>query len=460
MDRARLALLRAGALLADALGLAALWGGAAWVRASLPLWWPGLAATRPPVDFQTQLWLGALVVPIWLVALAARGSYRGLRRKTTLGIAEETVLAALLGGVLTGATVFALDLDPLSRGVLAIFALGSAPLVVARRALDLAWLRRLRAGAFDPYRVLLVGDEAEAQPLREAAGRHPEWGLALAGPVPLEALAERLRVDPVDEVYVTAGALAPGALRVVAELCERRSVRWSIDADFVGLGAGRPALQDYEGYAVLTFTGAPVQRPGLLAKRALDVAGALLGLLLAAPLLLAIALFIRLVDGGPALFWQARAGQFGRVFWMAKLRSMTIDAEARQAALLAANEVAGPAFKIADDPRVTWWGRWLRRSSIDELPQLWNVLRGEMSLVGPRPPLPEEVSNYARWQLRRLAMKPGLTGIWQVSGRSEIADFDRWMALDLEYIDRWSLGLDLWLLLRTVPAVLSGRGAR
>ncbi|PYR93204.1 MAG: hypothetical protein DMF84_09400 [Acidobacteria bacterium] len=172
-----------------------------------------------------------------------------------------------------------------------------------------------------------------------------------------------------------------------------------------------------------------------------------------------IALAVKLTSRGPVLFKQVRAGANGRPFVMHKFRSMCEGAESLQAELAGANEMSGPVFKIRNDPRLTPLGRFLRRSSFDELPQLWNVLRGEMSLVGPRPPVPSEVIRYEAWQRRRLSMKPGLTCLWQVSGRSEIADFDQWMKLDLQYIDSWSLTLDLQILARTVPAVVTGRGA-
>ncbi len=189
------------------------------------------------------------------------------------------------------------------------------------------------------------------------------------------------------------------------------------------------------------------------------VALLLVGLLLGAIPLLGLMLLIRLADGGPALYTAERVGRFGRPFKMFKLRSMVIGAEDQRESLLAHNEIEGPAFKMRDDPRITPLGLWLRRLSLDELPQLINVLKGEMSLVGPRPPLPDEVARYTRWQRRRLSIRPGMTGLWQVSGRADLP-FERWMALDLHYIDNWSLWLDLSLLLRTVPAVLSGTGAR
>jgi len=179
---------------------------------------------------------------------------------------------------------------------------------------------------------------------------------------------------------------------------------------------------------------------------------------LALPVIFGVALAIKLGEGGAVLFRQRRCGLNGRIFTLYKFRTMVENAEARRLEVAHLNEMGGPVFKAPNDPRVTRLGRFLRRFSLDELPQLWNVLRGDMSLVGPRPPIPEEVARYQRWQRRRLAMKPGITCLWQVSGRNSL-DFDRWIALDLHYIDNWSPWLDLKILARTLPVVLSGRGA-
>lgn len=195
-----------------------------------------------------------------------------------------------------------------------------------------------------------------------------------------------------------------------------------------------------------------------IAKRALDIIVALAGLIVFAPLMIATALAVKLTSRGPVFFSQMRCGRGGRLFRLYKFRSMTQEAEEARASLAAANEMSGPVFKIRTDPRVTPVGRFIRKYSIDELPQLFNVLQGHMSLVGPRPPIPDEVESYEPWQLRRLEVKPGLTCIWQVSGRSDIG-FEDWVRLDIQYIDRMSFWLDLKLLLLTVPAVISGRGA-
>jgi lipopolysaccharide/colanic/teichoic acid biosynthesis glycosyltransferase len=193
-------------------------------------------------------------------------------------------------------------------------------------------------------------------------------------------------------------------------------------------------------------------------KRWLDVGVACLALIVGAPIFAAVAAVIW-ATGGPVLFTQVRVGQGGRSFTLYKFRSMVVGAESLVVELAGRNEVRGPAFKIRDDPRVTRLGWWLRRTSLDELPQLWNVLRGDMSLVGPRPPLPAEVARYECSQRRRLSVVPGITGMWQVNGRDDLLDFDDRVRLDLEYIDSWSLWLDAKIVLRTVPAVLWGRGA-
>ena len=189
--------------------------------------------------------------------------------------------------------------------------------------------------------------------------------------------------------------------------------------------------------------------------------GAFVLLVLCAPLMLVVAALIKLTSPGPVVFRQQRSGLNGRPFMMLKFRSMTTDAEQRQHELAAFNEMEGPVFKVSRDPRVTRVGRWIRKYSVDELPQLWNVLRGEMSLVGPRPlPVDETRRFHDLAHRRRLSVKPGLTCLWQIRGRNEVTDFKEWVRLDLEYIDNWSLWLDLKILLRTVPVVLMGTGAK
>jgi exopolysaccharide biosynthesis polyprenyl glycosylphosphotransferase len=208
---------------------------------------------------------------------------------------------------------------------------------------------------------------------------------------------------------------------------------------------------------VVSLLTGPRSTLALAAKRLIDIVGGAIGLVVLSPLLLGIAVSILLTDGRPVIYRQERVGLHGRRFMVVKFRSMVKDADALLDGLRDQNEIKGQAFKMTADPRITRVGRFLRKSSLDELPQLWNVLRGEMSLVGPRPPLPSEVEGYDVWHRRRLSMKPGMTGLWQIEGRHE-PEFDQWVEKDLEYIDRWSPWLDIQIILRTIPAMLRTEG--
>jgi exopolysaccharide biosynthesis polyprenyl glycosylphosphotransferase len=254
--------------------------------------------------------------------------------------------------------------------------------------------------------------------------------------------------------------LPPSELRFVepiTRLCEDEGRVVRIPTDETGLILPGARVEDFDGLRVQSLVYGPDRAVALVMKRILDVAVAVMALVLLSPLLAFLAAWIAISDGRPVLFRQVRIGEHGRLFAVIKFRTMVRDAEERLVDLEDRNEIHGHAFKVTDDPRVTGLGRVLRGFSLDELPQLWNVLRGEMSLVGPRPPLPNEVDTYDVWHRRRLSMKPGITGLWQVAARRE-PEFDRWVRMDLDYIDRWSLWLDLKIIARTIPAVISQQG--
>jgi exopolysaccharide biosynthesis polyprenyl glycosylphosphotransferase len=242
------------------------------------------------------------------------------------------------------------------------------------------------------------------------------------------------------------------------QTCRSLGVEFRIAPDLYALSFDRVDVLEMSGVPLLGLKDLSIKGWNLAVKRALDVALIILTAPLLLPLTLMLMLLIRLDSPGPALFRQQRVGKHGKLFTCYKFRTMVIDAEARKAELVALNEADGPLFKIRRDPRVTRVGRLLRRSSLDELPQLWNVLSGEMSLVGPRPALPEEVALYEPWHRRRLEVMPGLTGLWQVLGRSNTT-FDEMVQLDIYYAENWSVNTDLRILLRTIPAVLSSNGA-
>jgi exopolysaccharide biosynthesis polyprenyl glycosylphosphotransferase len=337
--------------------------------------------------------------------------------------------------------------------------------------------RWVRARGYNFRTVLLVGTGPKASQLADFMEAHPHWGFRVLGYLDddnggeirrsnrwtclgrigdLEAV---LGQEVIDEVIFVIEKGKLGDYENALLVAERHGVRAHVSLDIFPHVLARPVLEELDGVPLLTFTTTPSNPAQLVVKRAVDLGLSLLLFLLTLPIQALAALAIKLTSPGPSFFRQVRCGLNGRHFTLVKFRTMETKAEERLLEIAHLNEMTGPVFKAARDPRLTPVGRLLRRLSIDELPQLWNVIVGDMSLVGPRPPLPEEVSRYEPWQRRRLSMKPGLTCLWQVSGRSEL-DFDRWMALDLKYIDTWSPLLDFKILLKTVPAVLSGKGAR
>jgi exopolysaccharide biosynthesis polyprenyl glycosylphosphotransferase len=273
----------------------------------------------------------------------------------------------------------------------------------------------------------------------------------------LEAVIDE---EPVDEVFI---ALPRGQYSALVEnivhLCEEQGILVRMSTEMFNLKVAKWQVDLLDGIPMVTIRSGPPDGWQLVAKRWIDLCGSAMLLLVLAPILLIVAALIKLDSPGPVVFRQERVGLYKRRFHLIKFRTMVNGADRQQQALEHLNEAAGPVFKIKDDPRITRVGKFLRRFSIDELPQLLNVLKGEMSLVGPRPLPVRDVERIAvQWHKRRLSMKPGLTCLWQVNGRSNVS-FDHWVHMDLEYIDKWSLGLDLKLLLKTIPAVLKGAGA-
>ena len=330
----------------------------------------------------------------------------------------------------------------------------------------------LRARTAEPRPVLIVGTgplgriTGEDLQRTHAVCTYLSWpGEAISAPLRGKYLGEAadlplvLRHEVVDEVYLCGLDTVHGrALQEAVGICETYGVPFALPAYSVRLGRAHPVAGKAvaDGFLHYLVGGGRPQYWAL--KRALDIAGSAAALSVLFPFLLAIAALVKLTSKGPVFFRQIRVGLHGKEFHMLKFRSMVADAEELKANLAKLNEQSGPVFKMKHDPRVTPLGRIMRKYSIDELPQMVNVLRGDMTLVGPRPPVPQEVLQYEPWQWRRLSVPPGLTCLWQVSGRNEIA-FQDWMYLDLQYIDHQNLGQDLNLLLRTVPAVMSGRGS-
>ncbi len=434
----------------------------------------------PLYPFTWYLVLVGPVVVIWTGLLFLAGAYRSRR---TSGLKDEALLVGkiVLGGtVLLTILVYGLRLDFISRPFLPLFAVLNTFFLVVERLTVRIVARRVRARGFNYRTVVIIGDTPRARSMARLIHDHPWWGLRLLGVVrerpasseagttagglpvlgSLEDFPTILTSLPVDEVILAVDRGDVDQLEDVFLMCEEMGVKTRLILDFFPHVFAKVELEEFDGTPLLTFSTTPAETGALLVKRAVDVGLALLLGIVCLPLAALLALLIKLTSHGPVLFRQVRCGLSGRPFTFYKLRTMTEDAEERLSEVAHLNEHQGPVFKSSHDPRVTRFGRILRRFSLDEIPQLWNVLKGEMSLVGPRPPLPDEVARYEKWQRRRLSMKPGLTGLWQVSGRSDLPSFDQWMELDLAYIDNWSLTLDAKILLRTIPTVLGGKGAR
>jgi exopolysaccharide biosynthesis polyprenyl glycosylphosphotransferase len=371
---------------------------------------------------------------------------------------------------------YVLRLD-LSRSFLLLFSAYAWVLILMFRLLAARLVGLIRREFAGPHYVMVVGTGERAVRLARALERSAEYGIRLrgflaeaAGAPPVIALSENYAVRPVsdlpavlrqhvvDEIIFAVGSESLADLEEVFLLCDEEGVRTRVAVDFFPHVNSTVSLDRFGATPLLTFSAAPYDEIRLLAKRLIDFAIAAAAMVVLAPLMAAIALLVRLTSPGPVIFRQVRCGLNGRRFTFYKFRSMCANAEEMKAAIAHLNTRDGVVFKIPDDPRLTPIGRYLRKFSIDEWPQLWNVLRGDMSLVGPRPAVPDEVDRYQRWQRRRLRMRPGLTCLWAISGRDNV-DFETWMKMDMQYIDNWSLALDWKILLRTIPRVLTGRGA-
>ena len=274
----------------------------------------------------------------------------------------------------------------------------------------------------------------------------------------LRALPRLLREQVIDEIIFAVNRDKLSDLEEVFLFCEEEGVRTRVMMDIFPHVHSHVYFDRFSGVPLLTFSPTPHDEFRLFIKRTIDILASLSVLILSAPFIVFLAILVKLTSSGPVIFSQVRHGLNGRKFTFYKIRSMIHRADDMKVGLAHLNEKDGPVFKISNDPRLTWLGRYLRKFSIDEFPQFWNILRGDMSLVGPRPAVPSEIEQYEPWQRRRLRMRPGLTCLWAIQGRDKL-NFDTWMQLDLEYIDAWSLSLDLKIILQTIPRVLSGHGA-
>jgi exopolysaccharide biosynthesis polyprenyl glycosylphosphotransferase len=443
-----------------------------YVRYQLQLFRAVLDPNEAPYDSYVPVQLAYTL--LMLLFLGLDGVYRRRREGSwfeelyRIGNATTTVVVILIAGTFIIQPLVYSRLLPIEVGIITIVLLSAARI---GGHLVAAQLRKRGIGL---DRVLIVGAGEIGRAVMRNLVARPELGYQVVGFVDddlsmgdlgrfkalggLESVGSAIKSERVDEVIITLPWTYHRTIMGLVRSCEAAGVRARVVPDLFQLSLSRVDFDDMGGIPLMGLKETAIPRAGRLIKRLLDIALALAALVVFAPVLALIALLIRLDSPGPAMFSQRRVGEGGRPFDIYKFRSMQMGAEEQQAHLQDLNQASGPLFKIKADPRVTRMGRFLRRSSLDELPQFVNVLRGEMSVVGPRAGLPPEVAQYQAWQRQRLEVPPGMTGLWQVSGRSDLS-FDEMCLLDVYYIENWSLGLDLTIMLRTVPTVLFAGGA-
>lgn len=429
----------------------------------LALTWLDLPAIDP---FEKFFWHYLVLIPVSPLILEAQGFYDRpmiAPRRHTLWALFKGCLFISLG--LTVALFFSrltiARFVPIGFGVIAFC------LVLLKEELLLVLIKSKIAQNQFRRRFILIGTPEETARMSAEIRQRPESGVEIVQKLDLKEMKMEEFVNHLHELSINGVILSTrhahfDRAEMIVNACELEGVEAWLVADFFKTNISSTTLDDFYGRPVLVFRSAPEASWQGVIKQILDFVGALLMLLIAGPIfMIPAAILIKLTSKGPIFFRQQRSGLNGAPFTIFKFRTMVTNAEQIKHELAAMNEMTGPVFKITKDPRITPVGKWLRKFSIDELPQLFNILRGDMSLVGPRPlPVDEIKRIHDMAHRRRLSVKPGLTCLWQVSGRNEIKEFKDWVRLDLEYIDNWSLWLDFKILLRTIPAVFGGSGAK
>ena len=422
-----------------------------------------LKEIAPFTDF---VWIMAIIVPFTPLVLEFQGYYHSPLQKTLMVSIRQILQSMVYVGVVIGACVIFLKWHPESRSVLLLFTVLGTVGLLAKEAIYKSYLRkRLLTGQLKEP-VVLIGSNEDIEETYNNIPLEQRLEMDVVARMGVDSfstdeLVQVIHDRGVGKVVFAADHLYFGQIEDALAACEAEGVEVWLSADFFQTSVARPGFEMIGHRPMLVFRSTPEISWALLLKGIIDRIGAFLIIVATSPLWLLVAIGIKMSSKGPVFFRQRRGGLYGRPFEMIKFRTMRPDAEALREELAAENEMSGPVFKVERDPRVFPLGRILRQMSIDELPQLINVVFGEMSLVGPRPLPIYEVEQIEKGnQRRRLSVKPGLTCLWQIGGRSRITSFDEWVALDLEYIDNWSLWLDFKILLKTIPVVLLGSGAK
>ena len=423
-----------------------------------------------------------IIFLIWVILIHILESDLVYRRTPVWNIIKTTAIISFIGVTTTITLDFLLKADLFKRSTIGFFGIISFILLLFKRGGMKYFLSSIRKEGFDPKNILIVGSHKRAERIIHEFKQHGEYGLRIRSIIDPDSsrigmavndmkvngdmsnFKETLKDLEIDEVFFAVDLnliknihdifTYLNIIGVSYHMMINESVHTYSDKHL----NVHPVSINYYGMPMLSFYSVTASHFKLYLKNGIEKAFAILLIVFSFPLLLLFGILVYLTSKGPILFKQERVGLHGRKFYQYKLRSMIVDAEELKEKYAHLNEQSGPVFKIKNDPRLTSVGKFMRKYSIDELPQLFNILLGSMTLIGPRPPVPSEVKKYKDTHRRRLSMKPGITGLWQVSGRNTIEDFDEWVKLDLEYIENWNFLLDLKIALRTVSTVLSGTG--
>ncbi len=456
------------------LGVVTLAFAAAYVFRS---WFSPILDIPPLMPFADYMPLLLFILPIWMSLLYLNRTYTSQRGKSYLPVIWNVVKTNLEGISLLSLMLFVFKLHTFNRSLVFLFVLSCIGLLTVEKIALFKVLYYIRKQGRNIKHVLLIGTEPQVQVLVKRIHEEPETGFVIAGFLSeyedevgknmygyevlgkWDELSRVLHEEIIDEVIFCTPIFSLHRIKPSLEVCEKMGINCRIVFDtYHNTSKFKPFVDNIFDIPLISFSYREQQFLSLAVKRLMDVSMSSALLLLCAPVMGVIAYLIRRETSGPAIFRQVRRGLNGRHFVMYKFRTMFDGAEAQRQQLLERNEVSGPIFKIKDDPRITKIGKYLRKTSLDELPQLWNVFKGEMSLVGPRPLPLIESAQIVGCERRRLSMKPGITGMWQCNGRST-CEYENLICYDLDYVDNWSLLLDLKLLIKTIPIVVQCIGA-
>jgi exopolysaccharide biosynthesis polyprenyl glycosylphosphotransferase len=415
---------------------------------------------------------------IWLGMLHYLGLYGSFRTRKIREAFFIIIEGTLLAFIIFTHSLYIFKIEDVSRSLILLAFVVGCILLTLKKTLMIWGFRYVRKKGLNSRRMLLVGSGRRAQDFLKMVDEHPEWGIYITGIVDnqphlvnkvirgykvigtLKDIQRIIHNNVIDEVVCVVPASWMKYIQDIIHDCEIEGVAVNVAIDIYEPRISRMRVNDFFNVPILTFESTPNNVGQLVIKRLFDITISALALIVLTPVFIVVSLLIKWSSPGPVFYKQLRCGLNGRKFNLYKFRTMDVNAEQKQQELLKLNEMKGPAFKIENDPRIIPVGHFLRKFSLDELPQFWNVLKGDMSLVGPRPPIPSEVDQYDDWHRRRLRMRPGITCLWQINGRNKITDFNEWANLDLQYMDNWSLGLDFEIFLKTIPVVLKGTGAK